>query len=59
MASKKLTISLDESVIIKLDEYAKEVGISRSGAIAFLVAKEYEKTKNLDLYERIADLKND
>lgn len=39
MASKKITLTLEEKVLKNIDDYAKTIGVSRSAAITFLVAQ--------------------
>lgn len=42
MAKKKVNVMLEESVIEKLDDYAQNMDISRSAAIAVLVNQAIE-----------------
>lgn len=48
MAKRKVNVMLEESIIEKLDDYAKSMDISRSAAIAVLVnqAMEYSNAIN-------------
>ena len=40
---KRLSVTIPEELIIKVDEYAKEMGVTKSVYLALLIRKEIEE----------------
>lgn len=56
MASKKVTLTLEEKVLANIDEYAATIGVSRSAAITFLVAQGLQIVYYPDLVKQLQDM---
>ena len=56
MALKKLILNLDESLIAKLDVYAKEHHVNRTAAVAFLLGNALEQRQALNTLDEILKL---
>lgn len=55
---KTVTISLADTTIEKVDEYAKNMGISRSSAIAVMCENMLNQQKSLDGMEKLMEAVN-
>ena len=53
MAKRKVNVMLEESIIEKLDDYAKSMDISRSAAIAVLVNQALEYSNAINALPRM------
>lgn len=55
---KNMTISLEESTIEKINTYAKEMGISKSNAIAVMCDNMMLQRKSIDDIGKLMDMVN-
>lgn len=56
MASKKVTLTLEEKVLANIDDYAATIGVSRSAAITFLVAQGIQVVYYPELVKQLQDM---
>lgn len=56
MATKKITITLTESLIQMIDEYAAELHIKRSPAISVLISQAVDARKNMAILKDVMKL---
>jgi len=55
---KNMTISLEESTIEKINTYAKEMGISKSNAIAVMCDNMIVQRKSIDDISKLMEMVN-
>lgn len=53
MALKRLTLNLEEGLVEKLDDYAKEVGLNRTGAISSILGNFFRENQALGVMEEL------
>lgn len=56
MATKKITISVDEELIEKIDAHSKKIGLSRSGTIISLALDQLEQKNFMEVMPALLQL---
>lgn len=56
---KRLNLNLDAELIDQLDEYSKNIHVSRSAALAFILSNFFMGQKNMDTMSGIVKAYND
>lgn len=56
MAKKPVTISLDDEILAFIDEFGKQNGISRSGAISVLATMYRQNTQGLGIIAELMEM---
>lgn len=55
---KTITMSMNESTLTKIDEYAKNMGLSRSSAVTFMCETMLNQQKSMDGMEKLMEAVN-
>ena len=59
MALKRINLNLDEELLQQLDEYGKQMHITRSAAISVLLSQTFQAQKNMQTVGDLVSLYKD
>ncbi len=56
MSLKKLAVNVDESLIDKIDLYAKSMHINRTSAVAVLLTQALDVKENMETFKKMVEV---